>query len=85
MVNTYIYPPAPSMRIIGTSSLIAPRICRNSTPSPFRAITCKRRVPTRRLSWPTPSPMKEYIQTAITAGLEIDDFAHASASSGVLA
>jgi methylmalonyl-CoA mutase len=55
--NTYIYPPAPSMRIIGDiiayCSQHMPRF--NTISSP--AITSRRPGRTRRWNWPTPLPM----------------------------
>lgn len=44
--NTYIYPPAPSMRIISDISATPRSTCRSSTRSRFPAITCRR--PARR-------------------------------------
>lgn len=49
--NTYIYPPAFSMKIILTSSNILLRRCRNSTLSLFRDTTCKKRGPLPTLNW----------------------------------
>ena len=73
--NTYIYPPVPSMRIIG--DIIA--YCSKNMPSsiPFRslAITCRRRAQRRAGTAYTLADGKEYIRTAIAAGLNIDEFA----------
>jgi len=54
--NTYIYPPAPSMRIVADISTRRPT-CPVSTRSPSPGTTCRRqgRLPTR--NWPSPSPM----------------------------
>jgi methylmalonyl-CoA mutase len=43
--NTYIYPPKPSMRIIGDIFATPPARCRNSTPSRSPATTCRRPAP----------------------------------------
>jgi methylmalonyl-CoA mutase len=40
--NTYIYPPKPSMRIIGDIIEYTARTCRSSTRSRSRATTCRR-------------------------------------------
>ncbi len=50
--NTYIYPPTPSMRIVGgcDRALLA-HTCRSSTPSPSPATTCRKPAPTRCWSW----------------------------------
>jgi methylmalonyl-CoA mutase len=65
--NTYIYPPEPSMRIMWLTSLsIRPTRCPSSIPSPFPAITCKRRARTLCKSWPiTLADGREYVRTAI--------------------
>jgi methylmalonyl-CoA mutase len=84
----YLYLPAwPSMRIIG--DIIA--YCSANLPRsiPFRSLatTCRRLGRMRRWSSPIRLPMaKEYIQTALAAGLKIDDFApRLSVFSGALA
>jgi methylmalonyl-CoA mutase len=74
--NTYIYPPAPSMRIVATSSSTRRRRCRSSTRSASAATTCRKPAPTRRWNWPSRWPTgKEYVKTAIAKGLDVDDFA----------
>lgn len=60
--NTFIYPPEPSMRIVGdiigftsvVHSLYAEtcRICRNTIPSPFLAITCRKPGLMQSKNWP---------------------------------
>ena len=55
--NTYIYPPEPSMRIIGDITSTRHRRCRSSTRSRSAAITCRKPAPTRRWSWPSRWPM----------------------------
>ncbi len=55
--NTYIYPPKPSMKIIGDIIEYTARTCRSSTRSRFRATTCRKPGPTRRWSWPSRWPM----------------------------
>ena len=49
--NTYIYPPAFSMKIISDIFEILHRRCRSSTLSPFLVITCRKQVPQLILSW----------------------------------
>ena len=49
--NTYIYPPAPSMKIIADIFEYTSKKCLNSTLFLFRAITCKKQVPLPILSW----------------------------------
>ena len=53
--NTYIYPPAPSMRIISDISPTPPSRCPSSTRSRSRAITSRRPGPQPISSWRTPS------------------------------
>ena len=60
--NTYIYPPAPSMRIVGRHHRFRRRRrCRNSIRFPSPAITCMKRARPRCRSWasrwPTAWPM----------------------------
>jgi hypothetical protein len=54
--NTYIYPPAPSMRIVATSSSTRRRRCPSSTRFPSAATTCRKPAPTRRWNWPSRWP-----------------------------
>ena len=54
--NTYIYPPAPSMRIVGDIFRYAPARCRSSTPSRSAATTCRRRGRRRTSNWRTRWP-----------------------------
>jgi methylmalonyl-CoA mutase len=54
--NTYIYPPAPSMRIVSDIFAYASKNMPNSTPSPSPAITCRRRERPPTSSSPTRSP-----------------------------
>jgi methylmalonyl-CoA mutase len=52
--NTYIYPPAPSMRIVGDIiGYTRPATCPSSTRFRFRVTTCRKLAPTRRWSWPS--------------------------------
>ena len=57
--NTYIYPPAPSMRIISDIFAYTSKKCRNTTPYPSPAITCRRparpRTSSSPIRWPTAS------------------------------
>ena len=55
--NTYIYPPEPSMRIVGRHHRVTRRsTCRSSTRSRSPAITCRKRAPPRRWNWPSRWP-----------------------------
>ena len=54
--NTYIYPPGPSMRIVGDIFAIPRRRCPSSTASASAATTCTRRVRLRTWSSPTRWP-----------------------------
>jgi hypothetical protein len=82
--NTYIYPPAPSMRIIGDIfALHLASTCRASTPSRSPATTCRRpgRPPTS--SWPTPWPTgSSTCAPASTPGSTSTPSRRASRSSG---
>ena len=49
--NTYIYPPAPSMRIVSILLPIPPNICRNSILFPSPAIICRKPEPIWYRSW----------------------------------
>ena len=75
--NTYIYPPAPSMRIVGDIfAVLRASGCRSSTASRSAAITCRRRARPPTSSWPTRSPTaSSTCGPGIAAGLDIDDFA----------
>jgi methylmalonyl-CoA mutase len=74
--NTYIYPPEPSMRIIGDIIEYTASTCRSSTRSASAATTCRKPAPTRRWNWPSRWPTgKEYVKTAMAKGLDVDDFA----------
>jgi methylmalonyl-CoA mutase len=55
--NTYIYPPAPSMRIISDIFGLRRRTCRSSIRSRFPAITCRKPARRRISNSPTRSPM----------------------------
>jgi len=52
--NTYIYPPAPSMRIISDIFAYTSQKMRSTTPSPSPAITCRK--PARRRTSNLPIP-----------------------------
>ena len=55
--NTYIYPPAPSMRIVGDIFRYCSRAdAASSTASRSAATTCRRRAPPPTSSWPTRWP-----------------------------
>ena len=54
--NTYIYPPGPSMRIIGNIFRYCSEKCRSSTASASAAITCRKPAPPPTSNSPTPSP-----------------------------
>ena len=54
--NTYIYPPAPSMRIVGDIFRYCSGSMPSSTASRSAGTTCRRRVRQRISSWDTPSP-----------------------------
>lgn len=49
--NTYIYPPAFSMKIISDIFEYTSQKCLSSIPSPSRATTCRKQVPQQILNW----------------------------------
>ncbi|MEZ5618378.1 MAG: methylmalonyl-CoA mutase [Rhodocyclaceae bacterium] len=74
--NTYIYPPAPSMRIIADIiEYTWQRTCRSSTRSPSPATTCRKPARRRPSNWPSRWPTAEYVKTAIAKGMDVDAFA----------
>jgi methylmalonyl-CoA mutase len=84
--NTYIYPPEPSMRIVGDIIAYTAGTCPSSTPSASAAITCKKLVPTKALELAlTLADGQEYVRTAMKQGLDVDAFAVAFLSFGRLA
>ena len=54
--NTYIYPPAPSMRIVSDIFAYTARKCRSSIRSRSPATTCRRPARPPISSWPTRWP-----------------------------
>ena len=86
--NTYIYPPAPSMRIIGDIfRYCVGRRCRSSTASAISGYHMQEAGATADIELAyTLADGLEYIRTGIAAGLDIDSFApRISASSGASA
>jgi methylmalonyl-CoA mutase len=81
--NTYIYPPAPSMRIIADIFAYTAEHMPRSTPSRSPAITCRKPVRRRIWSLATRWPTVSNTSGRGVAGLDIDSFAPAgSVSSG---
>ncbi len=73
--NTYIYPPAFSMKIISIFSNILRRRCLSSTPSLSPVTTCRKQVRRQISSWYTLADGLEYLRAGTAAGIDIDAFA----------
>jgi methylmalonyl-CoA mutase len=74
--NTYIYPPAPSMRIIADIFASRRSSCPSSIPSRSPATTCRRPARPRTSRWPTRSRTAWSTSApASRSGIDIDAFA----------
>ena len=70
--NTYIYPPAASMRIVSDIIEYTARTCRSSTRSRFPAITCRRPGRPGAGTGLHPGRWAEYVRAAIASGMDVD-------------
>ena len=75
--NTYIYPPKPSMKIIGDIIEYTAKNMPKFNSISIAATTCRKPGPTRRWSWPSPWPTAEYVKTASLPGMDVDDLRRA--------
>ena len=73
--NTYIYPPAAVMRIIGDIIEYTARTCRSSTRSASPATTCRKPAQPGAGTGLHAGRRQEYVKTAMAKGLDVDDFA----------
>ena len=81
--GTYIYPPRPSMRLVTDLFAYASAGCRSGTRSRSADITSGKPAPRLPGGSPSPSPTAwRYVRAAIGSGLDVDDFAPGSRSSG---
>ena len=84
--NTFIYPPAPSMRIVADIIAFTAERMRSSTRSRSPATTCRRPAPPSTSSWPTPWPtVSSMPERAWPRGSASTNSPPGSASSGAWA
>jgi methylmalonyl-CoA mutase len=76
--NTYIYPPEPSMRIIGDIIEYTAKNMPKFNSISSAATTCRKPGANQALELAfTLADGKEYVKTAIAKGMDVDDFAGA--------